>query len=96
MTTDTPAEIQARYEAMLMAVSPARRLEMACGMFATAKALALVGVRLECGRRSAAEEREALFLRFYGQDFSADETRKILAHLRNHKPQTDPADGATS
>lgn len=81
---DTSPSVEARYRAMLLALSPAERLAMATRMFQTAKALAIAGIRAEHGDLSPDELREKLFLRFYGQDFTESEQAKILAHLRKH------------
>ena len=77
---DTPADVEARYRRQLMALSPPRRLAMACRMFATAKALIRAQVA-RGGPVSPAEARRLMFLRLYGQDFSETDRAKILAHL---------------
>ena len=81
---DTTDEMEARYRAMIMALSPQERLKRGCAMFQTAKLLAIASIRQELG--SAASEREIrrrVFLRFYGQDFSQEETSKILARIQH-------------
>lgn len=80
--TDTSSEVQSRYEQMLLGQSPARRLAMACRMFGAAKALALAGIQRRTDRPPSQDSREALFLKFYGHEFDARETKRILSHLR--------------
>ena len=82
--TEVPKAIDEKYRAMLMSLSPAERLAMACRMFDTAKALALAGIR----RREptvvadSPAARQKLFLHFYRNDFSPHETARILSRLK--------------
>jgi len=78
---DTTPDIAAEYHRRLMALSPARRLAMACDMFTTAKAFARAGI-LKDGPHPESEVRCRMFLHFYGNDFSEEEKAKILAHIR--------------
>lgn len=80
--TDTPASVRARYTRQLLSQSPARRVEMACSMFASAKALALAGIRLHTAAGHPEEERLALFVRLYGEDFTREDVASVVAHLR--------------
>jgi hypothetical protein len=77
---DTPADVERRYHAMLMALSPGRRMAMAFGMFDAARALAEAGLRA-AGVSDPREVRWALFLRFYGPDFGIEERHAILAAI---------------
>lgn len=52
-------------------------------MFTTAKALALAGIRRELGTEDPVETRRRLFIRFYGSDFSVEETERILEHIEH-------------
>ena len=80
--TDTSASVNARYSEQLLRLGPARRIEMACAMFTSARALALAGESLLRGELAPLDERVALLARFYGDDLT-DETRaRIEAHLR--------------
>lgn len=80
--TDTPASVSARYTRELLSQSPARRVEMACSMFASAKALALAGIRLRTAGGDPEEERRALFVRLYGDDFTREGVANVVAYLR--------------
>jgi hypothetical protein len=78
--TDTPESVDAQYADALLSVAPSKRVEMACSMFGTAKALALAGLRAERdGIRNG--ERVALFLRFYGAEFPEGTRSSVVAHL---------------
>lgn len=80
--TDTTQEIEARYRQLVLSQSPARRLAMACKMFATAKALVLAGIlKREAGDQSPQGLRGQIFLRLYGRDFDTAERQKILDYL---------------
>ena len=80
--TDTPASVNARYTEELLRQGPARRIEMACAMFASAKALALAGECLLRGELDTLSERVALLARFYGDDLPDEVQARIEAHLR--------------
>ncbi len=79
---DTPAEVDALFRTMVLAVSPAERVAMACRMFETAKALIRAGIEDEYGPLPPDRLREYMFLRLYGQDFGEEEKAKIISSLR--------------
>jgi hypothetical protein len=56
-------------------------------MFSTARALALSGIRAEGDRAGGLNERQAIFLRFYGSDFTEHECAAILAALEGATPR---------
>jgi len=80
--TDTPASVGAQYSEALLRQAPGRRIEMACGMFSSARALVLAGERLVRGDLDAREERAALLARFYGEDLGDEERAQLEARLR--------------
>ena len=80
--TDTPTEVRDRYAHQLLCQTPARRLEMACSMFASAKALVIAGIRMRDGVGTLRDERKAIFIRLYAADLSPDEKASVVAHLR--------------
>jgi hypothetical protein len=51
-------------------------------MFVSAKALALAGIRLRSVGGGPDEERRALFIRLYGDDFTREGAAIVVAHLR--------------
>jgi hypothetical protein len=79
--TDTSPEMNALYLEMWKKVAPAERFRMGCEMFTTAKELAMAGIRNEMGHDDPKEMRRRLFVRFYGTDFTPEETERILRHL---------------
>lgn len=84
---DTPEHINDKYSAMLLRMSPAERLAMACRMLDTAKALAQAGVRREQAPIGESPSvRQRIFLHFYRNDFSPREVDRILSGLadRDH------------
>jgi hypothetical protein len=79
---DTPGDIEARYQEMLLSLSPAQRIIMACRMFSTARTLVQAHILQENPNIEQKTLREEIFLRFYGHDFDLSERRKILKHLK--------------
>lgn len=76
---DTSSRADALMRDLIAARTPAQRVEMACGMFETARELARAGIILQYGAEGEAHMRKYLFLRFYGQDFDEEKRRRILA-----------------
>lgn len=79
---DTSRFISDKYRRMLLRLSPAERLAMACRMLSTAKALAQAGIRR--GHASIGESpstRRQMFLHLYRNDFSGREVERILPSL---------------
>lgn len=79
--SDTTREMAARYDAMLMVLTPGERVRMGCGMFDAARAMAIAEIRAEFGDLDERELRRKLFLRLYGSDFSEEQKARILARL---------------
>ena len=77
---DTAPEVEARYQAMLLARSGEERLKMAGSMYATARAFAIAALP-QADWATPARLRQALFLRFYGQDFDERARARIFAQL---------------
>lgn len=84
--TDTSPEIETVWLELWKKVPPAERLRMGCEMFSTAKELAMAGIRKELGRDDPKEMRRRLFMRFYGSDFTPEESERILRHLEKTVP----------
>jgi len=78
--TDTPPEVDERYRRMLLARSPAERVRMACRMFATGRTLMKAGL----GAQDEPSERREVFLRLYGDDFTAPQREAILRTIEAH------------
>lgn len=80
---DTPAEMDARYQDMLMQRSGEERLMMGCAMRETARTLAEASIREQDPQATIETVRKGLFLRFYGHEFDADSRSKILAAIES-------------
>ena len=81
--TDTPPEMNARYQDMLMQRSGEERLMMGCAMRETARALVEASIREQDPQATLETIRKGLFLRFYGHEFDANSRRKILAAIES-------------
>jgi hypothetical protein len=75
--TDTPPDVEARYQRMLLALSPEQRVRMACQMLASAKVLIRAGA---AGTQGEALRRE-IFLRLYGDDFTGAQREAAIAAI---------------
>ena len=73
---DTDPDVARRYREMLLALTPGERIEMACRMFDSARAIVLATIP------DSAERRVELFRRFYGADFDAESRTRIEDALR--------------
>ena len=90
--TDTSPAVERRYREMLLQRSGAERVKMGSSMLATARALVVASIRAREPSLSEAALRRALFLRFYGGDFSPEERERIAAWLgRGEAASTGPA-----
>lgn len=78
---DTTPEVEALFRSLLLRRDGEERLRMACSMFDTAKALATASIYEQHPGIAPAALRQALFLRFYGHEFSPAEREKILLSL---------------
>ncbi len=78
---DTSPAVQAIFDEMLMDRSGEDRLRMACDMYETARSLVLASLLAENPNATQTDLRKGLFLRFYGDDFSPEQTRRILEFL---------------
>lgn len=77
--TDTSPEAAARLDRLLRERSPIRRLTMATGMFETARALMIAGIRAEYGRVTDTELRRIILTRLYGDELSAGIIETVAA-----------------
>jgi hypothetical protein len=75
---DTPPAMERRFRKMLLKRSGEERLKMGCSMHATARAL----VRASVSKNDPVALKQALFLRFYGNDFGPRARRRIIRALR--------------
>jgi hypothetical protein len=75
---DTPAEVDARYQAMLMKRSGSDRVRMAAEMYDAAVAMIEASLSPARDRRERRRER---FRRLYAAEFDAAEMERILSAL---------------
>lgn len=86
---DTPAEVEARFRALLLERSGEARLRMAGSMYAAARALVVASILDVAPEASAAEVRRQLFLRFYGHEFEAACRERIAGRVAGAVPAPD-------
>ena len=75
---DTSPKMTAYYDRMIMERSPQERLRMGCSMFDTAKQIVHSAIISSVFTK---QNRQEVFLRFYGHDFNEQEKNKILESL---------------
>ena len=79
---DASPEVAARLDALFAARSGSDRVLMTCEMFTLARALMVANIHAEAPNITASELRVRIFERTYSQDLSADDCRRVIAHLR--------------
>ena len=78
---DTAPEIEAIFEQMMMNKSGQERLQMGFSMFNMARRQVTAAIRNNKPDADAVEIRREIFLRFYGNDFSQEDQKKILNRI---------------
>ncbi len=78
---DTSPQMAQKVEELMEQKSPEERLRMGWSMHQASKYLVACAIRSESPNISQSELKKEIFLRFYGNDFSAAEKEKILEHL---------------
>ncbi len=76
--SDTAPEIQDKIDDIYKNKTGEEKLLIALSMFETARELVISSLPKNLSEK---ELRKALFLRFYGNDFSREEKEKILSNL---------------
>jgi hypothetical protein len=79
---DTSPEAADLYARLLAQRSREERFLMGCEMFDTSRALVQAGLAAQGAWKDEGELRVRLFLRFYGQDFHAEERDRVVEALR--------------
>lgn len=79
---DTAPELESRFIEMMMRKSGEERLRMGFEMFNMARTQALTSIRIQKPDADLSEISKELFLRFYGEDFSREELKKILVRMQ--------------
>jgi len=78
---DTHPEIAVRYRELMMRKSGQQRLVMGCSMYDTAKEIVRSAIYNSRPGITEAEIKREIFLRFYGQEFSEDDRKKLISAL---------------
>ncbi|MCR4290087.1 MAG: hypothetical protein NUV86_07495 [Candidatus Scalindua sp.] len=76
--SDTPTQIQLRYKQMLMSLTPSERLRMVSKMYDSGRKLVISGIQNGRQQLNSAQLRGQLFLRMYGNDFTAADRKRII------------------
>ncbi len=80
--SDTSAATEAYLAARYRDLSPGQRIEMACGMWATAVSLARAGIGAAAAGLSESEQRVMLLERLYGGDLAPALMAALIARIR--------------
>ena len=78
---DTDEKTQNLFNAMIMSKSGQERLAMGFSMFNMARRQVIASIMQDNPHADASEIKKGIFLRYYGQDFSPEEQKKILKRL---------------
>lgn len=86
---DTQATIAQRYKEMLLFSSPLERLKMASRMYDSGRKLVISGILKGRPHLDTSRLRAQLFLRMYGNDFTATDRERIMKKIPNMQLDTD-------
>lgn len=86
---DTQATIEQHYKEMLLSSSPSERLKMASRMYDSGRKLVISGILKGRQHLDTSRLRAQLFLRMYGNDFTAADREKIIKKIPNMQLDTD-------
>lgn len=78
---DTDTKIQDLFNKMIMSKSGQERMKMGFSMFNMVRRQVIAAIKRDKPYTDAREIRREIFLRFYRQDFSPEEQKKILSRL---------------
>ena len=81
--SDTPRQIELRYNKMLMSLTPSDRLRMVSRMYDSGRKLVISGIQNRRKQLNSTQLRRQLFLRMYGNDFAAAQIKKIINKIPN-------------
>ena len=76
--SDATKKTELRYKEMLMSRTPLERLRMVSRMFDSSRKLVIAGIQNERPQISDAQLCGQLFLRMYGNDFTAADRKRII------------------
>ena len=78
---DTHSDVAIRFQNLIMSKSGEQRLLMGCSMYDTAKKIVQSAILAHRPAITPQEMKKAIFLRFYGQDFSPSDMEKLFSHF---------------
>jgi len=78
---DTHPDVAVRYRDLIMSRTGQERLLMGFSMYDTAKRIVLSAIHNRWAGLTDAETKKEIFLRFYGQEFSEADRKKLLSAL---------------
>lgn len=78
---DTSSLVESHFLEMMMNKSGGERLKMGFSMFDMARRQVIASIKRNTPNVDRKDMRKEIFLRFYGQDFSPDDCKKILDHF---------------
>jgi hypothetical protein len=81
--SESKEKMERLFARMLLDLTPARRLEMACDMFSTARVLAIAGLERDDPTLSGVALKRALLVRFYGEDLSPEQLQAVSEALED-------------
>ena len=87
--SDTSPKIEQLYNKMLLSKSPLERLRMTSRMYDSVKKLAISGLLNKNPHLDPSRLLGELFLRIYGNDFSAIARKRIIEKIPNMQLDTD-------
>ena len=80
---DTSHGMETRFRTMMMKKSGQERMKMGFSMFNTARKQVVASIKMKNPDAGDNKIRKEIFLRFYGSDFSPEESVKIMASLKD-------------
>ncbi len=82
---DTPPEIYEKMSEMIQKKSPIERLKMGCSMYDTSKYLVTRFILENNPTISPIALRQEIFLKFYWDDFNAEQREKFIRSLEKNQ-----------
>ena len=79
---DTNYLVESRFLEMMMKKSGQERLMMGFSMFDMARSQVVASIKRDNPNADIEDIRKGIFLRFYGQDFSPEDSEKICIRLK--------------
>ncbi len=93
--SDATPEIDARYRAMVHAWPPGGdRFRIASDLCDITRGLVIAGLRAETPQITASELRQELFLRYYSDEYSPEQRKKLLTAIADYWRRKEAAQDA--